>query len=60
MVSKLWTDVHAALGTPEVKEKLANLGNDTLDMTQQEFSRFVHDEMETYARLIARAGIQPQ
>jgi len=60
VVAKISADVHTALGNPDVKEKLANLGNDTMDMSQQDFARFVREETETYARLVARAGVKPQ
>ncbi len=60
IVQKLSTDVRRALADPGVKEKLANLGNDTMDMSQPEFAKFVREELETYARVIKDAGIKPQ
>ncbi len=49
-----------ALADPGVKEKLANLGNDTMDMSPEEFAKFVREELETYAKIIKDAGIKPQ
>jgi tripartite-type tricarboxylate transporter receptor subunit TctC len=60
IVQKLSTDVRRAVADPGVKEKLQNLGNDTMDMSQPEFARFVREEMETYAKVIKDAGIKPQ
>jgi tripartite-type tricarboxylate transporter receptor subunit TctC len=60
IVTKLSVDVRKALATPEVKERLANLGSDTLDMSPEEFARFVRDEMDTYGKLLARVGIKAQ
>src|SRR2546422_4232094 len=45
---------------PGVKERLANLGNDTMDMSPQEFARFVRSEIEDYQRVVRNAGIKPQ
>jgi tripartite-type tricarboxylate transporter receptor subunit TctC len=60
IVSKISSDVRKALTDPGVKEKLANLGNDTLDMSPQEFAKFVREEMDTYGKVIKAAGIKPQ
>ena len=60
VVSKVNADVRKALADPGVKEKLANLGNDTMDMSAQEFARFVRSEIEDYQRVIRAAGIKPQ
>ena len=60
IVQKISVDVRKALADPGVKEKLLNLGNDTMDMSPEEFAKFVREEMETYARIIKEAGIKPQ
>ncbi|MDH4191034.1 MAG: tripartite tricarboxylate transporter substrate binding protein [Betaproteobacteria bacterium] len=60
VVTKISTDVRKALADKGVQEKLANLGNDSLDMSPSEFSKFVRDEMATYHRVITGAGIKPQ
>jgi len=53
-------DVRKALADPGVKEKLANLGNTTMDMSPVEFAAFVRSEMDTYARVLRAAGVKPQ
>ena len=45
---------------PVVKERLVNLGNDPMDMSSQDFARFVRSEIEDYQRVIKAAGIKPQ
>jgi len=60
VASKINADVRKALADPGVKEKLANLGNDTMDMSQQEFARYVRSEIDDYQRVIRSAGIKPQ
>jgi len=60
ITDKVNADVRRALQSPDVKEKLANLGNEVVDMSPDEFSRYVRSEMETYGRIIRAAGIKPQ
>jgi tripartite-type tricarboxylate transporter receptor subunit TctC len=60
VVSKVSADVRKALADPGVREKLINLGNTPMDMSPQEFARFVRSEIDDYARIVKAAGIQPQ
>ncbi len=60
MVHKLNGDIRKALADATVKERLANLGNDTMDMSAQEFARFVRSEIDDYQRVVRAAGIKPQ
>ena len=60
IVGKVNADVRKALADPGVKEKLANLGNDAMDMSPQEFARFVRAEIEDYQKVVRAAGIKPQ
>jgi len=60
LVNKINADARKALADPGVKSKLQNLGNDTMDMSPQEFSKLVRSEMEDYARVLKAAGIKPQ
>jgi len=60
IINKLSVDVRRALADPGVRDKLANLGNDTMDMPPEEFARFVRSEIADYARVVKGAGIKPQ
>jgi tripartite-type tricarboxylate transporter receptor subunit TctC len=60
LVSKINADVRRALADPGVRERLANTGNAPLDMSAQEFARFVRSEIEDYQRVVRAAGIKPQ
>jgi tripartite-type tricarboxylate transporter receptor subunit TctC len=60
VVAKINADVRRALADPVVKERLANLGNDGMDMSPQEFARFVRSEIDDYQRVVRAAGIKPQ
>jgi len=60
IVGKINADARKALADPGVKEKLANLGNDAMDMSPQEFARFVRSEIDDYQRVVSAAGIPKQ
>ena len=60
IIAKISADVRRALADPGVREKLSNLGNDTMDMPPEEFARFVRSEMDAYGRIITAAGIKQQ
>ena len=60
IVTKVNADVRKALADAGVREKLANLGNDAMDMSPQEFAAFVRSEIDTYGRVVRGAGIKPQ
>jgi tripartite-type tricarboxylate transporter receptor subunit TctC len=60
VVSKINADVRRALADPTVRERLMNLGNDPMDMSSQEFARFVRSEIDDYQRVVRAAGITPQ
>ncbi|HWM41511.1 MAG TPA: tripartite tricarboxylate transporter substrate binding protein [Burkholderiales bacterium] len=60
IVGKINADTRKALADPGVKQKLANLGNDAMDMSPQEFARFVRSEIDDYQRVVRAAGIKPQ
>ena len=60
IVNKINADVRKALADPGVKEKLVNLGNAPMEMSVQEFARFVRSEIDDYQRVVRAAGIKPQ
>ena len=60
IVNKINADTRKALHDPGVKQKLQALGNDTMDMSPQEFSKLVRSEMEDYSKVLKTAGVKPQ
>jgi len=60
LVNKINADTRKALADPAVKGRLQSLGNDTMDMSPQEFAKLVRSEMDDYARVLKAAGIKPQ
>lgn len=60
IVDKINADVRRALKDPGVREKLLNLGGDPMEMTADEFRKFVHSEVDRSKGIIKAAGIKPQ
>jgi tripartite-type tricarboxylate transporter receptor subunit TctC len=60
IVNKISSDTRRALKDPAVRDRLVQLGNDTMDMSPDEFKKFVQSEVAEYARVIKAAGIKPQ
>ncbi|MEO8145389.1 MAG: tripartite tricarboxylate transporter substrate binding protein [Betaproteobacteria bacterium] len=60
IVSKINADVRRALADKATREKLVNLGNDTMDMSARDFSDFVDSEMATYGKVLKDAGVKLQ
>jgi tripartite-type tricarboxylate transporter receptor subunit TctC len=60
LVEKINKDVHRALTSPDVTERLAKLGNDPMIMSPSEFTQLVRKEIDDYARIIRAAGIKQQ
>lgn len=60
LVNKISTDTRKALKEKDVRDRLTQLGNDTMDMSPAEFKKFVASEVQEYARVVKNAGIKPQ
>jgi tripartite-type tricarboxylate transporter receptor subunit TctC len=60
IVAKINADVRKALADATVRERLINLGNDTMDMESKQFAGFVRGEINDVKRIAAAAGIKPQ
>ena len=60
VVKKINADVRRALNDPAVQDRLVKGGNETFDMSPQEFARMVREHIEDYTRVIRAAGVKPQ
>ncbi len=60
LVKKINADVRKALADPAVKERLVAGGNDTMDMSPEQFDKLVRTEMADYAHVLKAAGVKPQ
>jgi len=60
VVNKINADVRKALADPAVQERLVKGGNETMDMSPQEFGRMVRSQIADYTRVLKAAGVKPQ
>jgi tripartite-type tricarboxylate transporter receptor subunit TctC len=60
IVEKLHRETVKALQQPKVRERLAGLGVDPLDMTPAEFDALVRKEIDTNAALVKAIGLKAQ
>ena len=60
VVSKINADVRRALKDPAVQDRLVKGGNETYDMSPEQFARMVREQIEDYTRVIRAAGVKPQ
>ena len=60
IVAKLNAEVNRALQAPEMKERLAKLGTESMAMTPEELDRFVASEYRELGDVMVKAGLKPQ
>ena len=60
LVSKINADVNKALASPDLAQRLTNLGTLPMKMSPSEFSDYVRREVEDTAKVLKAAGIKPQ
>jgi len=58
IVEKLNKEINAGLADPEIKARLAALGDQTMPMTPVEFGRLVVGETEKWAKVVKFAGVK--
>jgi tripartite-type tricarboxylate transporter receptor subunit TctC len=59
-VSKINAEVNKALASSDVREKLALAGIEPVGGTPAQFGGFIQSEMQRWAQVAQRAGIQPE
>jgi tripartite-type tricarboxylate transporter receptor subunit TctC len=57
IVERLVSEIHKAVNSPDVKERLAASGIDPVTSTPEEFSKLMRSETAHYAKVIKTAGI---
>jgi tripartite-type tricarboxylate transporter receptor subunit TctC len=60
IAEKINRDVNRALQSPDLRERLTNLGTEPMNMTIAEFTQFVRREVEDTGKVLRAAGIKPQ
>jgi tripartite-type tricarboxylate transporter receptor subunit TctC len=58
LVRRIHAQAAAALGTPEMKERLLQSGNEYLMSTPEEFAVFLRDEIAKWTKVAREAGIR--
>ncbi len=59
-VSRLYRETVKALHSPDVREKLANLGAEPMDYNPEQFNTYLRNEIASNAALVKAAGIKAQ
>ena len=60
IIDKLNRETVRALQLPDVKERMARLGADVVGNTPAEARRFLHEEVQKWAKTVKAAGITPE
>ncbi len=60
LVKKINADVRKALEDTQTKARLFTTGNEVMDMSPEQFSKLVRDEIEANRKILAAAGVKPQ
>jgi tripartite-type tricarboxylate transporter receptor subunit TctC len=60
IVEKLNREINSILSGPQMKAKLATLGNSTLVLSPTQLGKLVADETEKWAKVIRAANIRPE
>lgn len=60
IVDRLVSELHKAVSSPDLKEKLANAGIDTVTSTPEQFAELIRSETVRFAKVIKAAGIKPE
>ena len=60
VVDRLVAEVHKAVSSPDVKDKLAASGIDTVTSTPEQFGELIRSETVRYAKVIKAAGIKAE
>ena len=60
IIDRLNAELHKALASPDLKERLANAGVEPLVNTPAQFAEFIKSETARYAKVIKIAGIKPE
>jgi len=60
VLSKLNSEVQKALAAPDMKERLANLGNDPMFMSPPQFDAFLKEEYTVLGEVMRAAGVKAQ
>jgi tripartite-type tricarboxylate transporter receptor subunit TctC len=60
IIEKLKKEIDAVVTEPNMKARLAGLGNQPMSLTSAEFGKFIADETEKWAKVIRAANVKPE
>jgi tripartite-type tricarboxylate transporter receptor subunit TctC len=60
IMQKLHRDIVAVFALPEIRQRMFELGYETVAGTPQEFAEFLRADTAQFAQLVASAGIKPE
>jgi tripartite-type tricarboxylate transporter receptor subunit TctC len=60
IVAKLNDAIVKALRSPDVRERMGQIGFDVVASTPDEFGRFMKEEVERWTEVVKRGGIKPE
>ena len=60
IVDRLVTELHKAVNSPDLKDKLAASGIDTVTSTPEQFRDLIRSETALFAKVVKSAGITPE
>jgi len=60
LVARIQRDVAGALATPDIRNRLVDLGVDIVANSPEEFAAYLRTEIARYAKVIKDAGIKPE
>jgi tripartite-type tricarboxylate transporter receptor subunit TctC len=60
VLAKLNSEIQKALAAPDMKERLANLGNEAIFMSPAEFDAFIKDEYTVLGEVMRASGVKAQ
>jgi len=60
IVNRLNSAIVAVLQMPEIRERLASQGVDAIHNTPEEFAKLLVNDLERWAKVVKRAGVEPE
>src|SRR4030095_15082668 len=60
ILNRFNSEIQKALATPEMRERLANLGNEPMFMSPPEFDAFLKEEYTVLGDVMRAAGVKAQ
>jgi tripartite-type tricarboxylate transporter receptor subunit TctC len=59
ILDRLTSELHKALASPDLKERLAAAGVEPMTNTPEQFAEFIKSETVRFAKIIKESGIKP-